>query len=100
MYSEGAFGRGSEPSANLKAISHEPTAEKYSSDVEDLSISCAAGLSLYSSDRAQRNTLVSSKNFMRSFLFFGSASSCGLRTNRVVHRAKVRQNQPERHGWR
>jgi hypothetical protein len=41
MYSQGAFGRGNEPSANLMAISQELAAEKYSSVVGEVRISFA-----------------------------------------------------------
>src|ERR1700674_423785 len=96
MNSEGTFGRGSEPSANLMAISQEPAAEKYNSDDEDVRISCARGLSLCSADRPQRNTFVSSKNFMRSSWHFWSAFSFGLRIARVRPRVTARQNHPGR----
>src|SRR5260370_6052706 len=94
MYSEGAFGSGSEPSANLMAISHEPAAEKYNSDEEAFSISCALELSLCSADRPQRKTFVSSRHFTRSSWLSRGAFSCGLRTDRAGRRAKERQNHP------
>src|SRR6267143_2153910 len=92
MNSDGVFGSGSKPSANLMAISQELTADKYISDEEDVSISCARKLSFSSPDRPQRNTLVSSKNFMCSSWVFGSAFSFGPRIDRASRAAEARQN--------
>src|SRR5712691_6925821 len=95
MYSEGAFGSGSEPSANLIAISHVPATDKYSSDDGAVSTSCALGLSLSSAATPQRNTLVSSRYFMLSSWFFSRAFSLALRKDQAGHQGAARQNPPE-----
>src|SRR5260370_13168578 len=92
MYSEGAFGSGRAPSANLMATSHDPTAEKYNSDDDDVSTSCAVGLSLCSATTPQRKTLVSSRNFMPSVWLFSRASVFVLRIDQASHPAGARQN--------
>src|ERR1700737_228997 len=96
MNSEGAFGRGSEPRANLIAISQELAAERYNSAEGEVRRSLALRLSLCSAARLQRKTLVSSRHFMRSAWLSWSAFSSGLRIARARPRATARQNPPGR----
>src|SRR5258708_11496448 len=95
MYSDGAFGIGNEPSANLIAISHEPATDRYSSDDGAVSTSCALKLSLSSAATAKRNTLVSSRYFMPFSWFFSRAFSLALRKDQAGHRREARQNPRE-----
>src|SRR5216683_4013271 len=92
MYSEGAFGSGSEPRANLIAISHVPATDRYKSDDAAVSTSCAMALSLSSAATPQRNTLVSSRYFMPSSWLFSRAFSFVLRIDQASPRAKAHQN--------
>src|SRR5216684_3492936 len=94
MNSEGAFGRGSEPSANLMAISQELAAERYNSAEGDVRRSLALRLSLCSAARPQRKTLVSSRHFIGASWLSRSAFSSGLRITRARPRATARQNPP------
>src|SRR5580658_6453331 len=85
---EGGMGRGSEPSANLMAISQELAAERYSSVVAADSRSCAVEFSLCSAPKLQRKTLVSSKYFIFCF----SAPSFCLRRLPEDTRAREHRN--------
>src|SRR5712664_3149586 len=96
MNSEGAFGRGSEPRANLMAISQELAAERYNSAEEEVRRSLALGLSLCSAARLQRKTLVSSRHFIGASWLSRSAFSSGLRIAGAWPRATARQNPPGR----
>src|SRR5882762_639593 len=92
MYSEGDFGSGSEPSANLIAISHVPATDRYNSDDEAVGTSRATALSLSSAATPQRNTLVSSRYFMPSSWLFSRPFSFVLRIDQANPRARARQN--------
>src|SRR6266403_5663715 len=92
MYSEGEFGSGSEPSANLIAISHAPATDRYNSDDEAVSTFLATALSLSSAAMPQRNTLVSSRYLMPFSWLFSRAFSFVLRVDQASPRARARQN--------
>src|SRR5216684_1773529 len=92
MNSEGAFGRGSEPRANLMAISQELAAERYNSAEEEVRRSLALRLSLCSAARLQRKTLVSSRYCIGASWLSRSAFSSGLRIDRARPRATANQN--------
>src|SRR6266403_4055636 len=92
MYSEGEFVSGSEPSANLIAISHVPATDRYNSDDEAVSTSRATALSLSSAATPQRNTLVSSRYFMPSSWLFSRPFSFVLRIDQANPRVRARQN--------
>src|SRR5260370_16928844 len=94
MNSEGAFGRGSEPRANLMAISQELAAERYNSAEEEVRRSLALGLSLCSAARLQSNTLVSSRHFFCDSWLSRRAFSSGLLIARPLPRATTRTNPP------
>src|SRR5260370_8926213 len=96
MNSEGTFGRGSEPRANLMAISQELAAERYNSAEEEVRRSLALGLSLCSAARPQRKTLVSSRHFIGASWLSRSAFSSALRIAGAWPRATARQNPPGR----
>src|SRR6266480_2692110 len=96
MYSEGAFASGSEPRANLIAISHVPATDRYNSDDAAVSTSCAMALSLSSAARPQRNTLVLSRYFIPSSWPFSRAFSFVLRIDQASPRARAHQNPPGR----
>src|SRR5229473_6390954 len=79
MNCEGGFGKASDPSANLMAISQELAAERYNSDeIEDKRF-VACLLSFSGAPLLQRKTLVSSKYFTISFLIFLHGAPCPQR---------------------
>src|SRR5260370_28557341 len=79
MNCEGGFGKASDPSANLMAISQELAAERYNSDeIEDKRL-VACLLSFSGAPLLQRKTLVSSKYFTISFLISSHGALCPQR---------------------
>src|SRR5712691_2642858 len=94
MNCEGGFGKASDPSANLMAISQELAAERYNSDeIEDKRL-VACLLSFSGAPLLQRKTLVSSKYFTISFLISSHGALCPQRHPEFLP-GEGRRNHPE-----